>query len=470
MEDTTPVQVRCALGKPETTYNDFIQFPLARTTDTKHGVYLNHVVDSDGEDGIYVGSSISDNGVAGRVHRHRKIIKSSKPVRGKEASFHYAWMKGTPERTASFKLLAQFEDGTPSWVVLLMETVFIIMLRSYSHNPTRRSNYDNSFVNELYQQVARAFGCTAYGPLQGLNRTMPIRQGMRALAPKVCDNCKTTNGQWKWKPGTIYGSIRWCIPCYRYWTWNGKVRPESSWAVTQAKPEKICGNCGCDDAKFYRMEPSGANGEQQNLCWTCAKYWQEHHFNRPDYMIAHQKQKRAGTCVCMVCGSNKTKTNWFRDRDDPWKYRCGTCHNREYHRKRKMKKALAETMLMDASAKNREDKLNNATKCAHCDKDIKKKVWIEGLNAVMCLPCGGSIKKMGQLPITFNQVKDLVIRCEYCGTLYATRWTIRLDSNGHHVSCRRCAQSSTPNLGSVQDPQSRYNEKCGAKDVTWQEQ
>ena len=62
-----------------------------------------------------------------------------------------------------------------------------------------------------------------------------------------------------------------------------------------AQPEKLCGNCGCDDAKFYQMEPSGANGEQQNLCWTCAKYWREHHFPRPDYMIAHQKQKRAST-------------------------------------------------------------------------------------------------------------------------------------------------------------------------------
>lgn len=99
-------------------------------------------------------------------------------------------------------------------------------------------------------------------------------------------------------------------------------------------------------------------------------------------------------------------------------------------RKTKMKKALAETMPMAASAKKRADKLNNAKKCAHCDKDIKKKVWIEGLNAVVCLPCGGSI---------------------------------RLDSNGHHASCWRCAQSYIPNLGSVEDLKKAITRNAGLK-------
>lgn len=89
-------------------------------------------------------------------------------------------------------------------------------------------------------------------------------------------------------------------------------------------------------------------------------------------------------------------------------------------------------------AKKLVDQLIHAKQCAHCNKAIQEKAWIQALNAVVCLLCGGSVTKMGQLPITFNQVKDPEISREYCGTLYANRWTIRKDSNVHRLSCHYC--------------------------------
>lgn len=46
-------------------------------------------------------------------------------------------------------MLAEFDGSTPSWVILLIESIFIIMLKSYNHNPYGTSSFDNGSVNRV---------------------------------------------------------------------------------------------------------------------------------------------------------------------------------------------------------------------------------------------------------------------------------------------------------------------------------
>jgi hypothetical protein len=57
-EQGTPAKVREILAKPSVTHEDFMQLPLVTETHTYAGIYLNHVVDMDGDNTIYVGSII----------------------------------------------------------------------------------------------------------------------------------------------------------------------------------------------------------------------------------------------------------------------------------------------------------------------------------------------------------------------------------------------------------------------------
>jgi hypothetical protein len=88
------------------------------------GVYLNHVVDVD-NDGCQI------CWLNHRVTEPESLIISSKPPK-RTTPFHYLWIRQKPGRTISFKVLAQFDEGIPGWIVLLYESIFMMMLKSYS--------------------------------------------------------------------------------------------------------------------------------------------------------------------------------------------------------------------------------------------------------------------------------------------------------------------------------------------------
>jgi hypothetical protein len=142
------------------------------------------------------------------VHVHQHCIRSQQSP---HSGFHYSWIQAKPVRVASFKMLTKFDSSTPAWIILLLETIFIIMLKSYTLDPYGRGHWDNGSIKRLYDMLSSSFGCPT--TLQGLNRALPIRQGLRSFGPKICGKCKSTKGPWTWQSGTIYGSVRWCRKC-----------------------------------------------------------------------------------------------------------------------------------------------------------------------------------------------------------------------------------------------------------------
>lgn len=136
-EQGTPAKVREMLAKPSITHEDFLQLPLVTETHTQPGIYLNHVVDMDGDNAIYINSTI--RGLRQRIQVHQQLIQFLSP---RYSSLHYKWTQEKPSRVASFRVLIEFDRSTPGWVILLIESIFIIMLKSYSHTPGLTSTFD----------------------------------------------------------------------------------------------------------------------------------------------------------------------------------------------------------------------------------------------------------------------------------------------------------------------------------------
>lgn len=80
IEQGTPTELRDILGKPSISHDDFLTLPLITKNHRQPGVYLNYVVDEDGNNAIYIGST--SKRLIGRVHEHEKLIRCSQPLKG----------------------------------------------------------------------------------------------------------------------------------------------------------------------------------------------------------------------------------------------------------------------------------------------------------------------------------------------------------------------------------------------------
>jgi hypothetical protein len=139
------------------------------------GVYLNHVVDVD-NDGCRI------CWLNHRVTEPESLIISSKPPK-RTTPFHYLWIRQKPGRTISFKVLAQFDEGIPGWIVLLYESILMMMLKSYSGTgPSVNREYHNLAVKQLFETLSSSFGCSSY---VSLKRVSYIHLTLRGLVSSL---------------------------------------------------------------------------------------------------------------------------------------------------------------------------------------------------------------------------------------------------------------------------------------------
>ncbi|RHZ43633.1 uncharacterized protein CDV56_101266 [Aspergillus thermomutatus] len=136
-------------------------------------------------------------------------------------------------------------------------------LRAYGKtDPGADQQTDRQYQNEATEETteADAWGSNIPKRIKGLNCAIPIRQGIRSLAPKICDNCKTTKGRWMWKPGTIYGAVRTPSKDDDYQDFE-EEEDGNNGVENENEEETFKGLKRCP--KWSKQEPSSLNGKEE---------------------------------------------------------------------------------------------------------------------------------------------------------------------------------------------------------------
>lgn len=110
------------------------------------------------------------------------------------------------------RLLTQFDDSTPGWIILLLESILLSCGKAIPITRGYRL-FDNGSVKRLYDTLSSSLVVPVILPFRD-STGPPNPQGVRSVAPKTCAKCKCTDGPWTWEPGTVYGSVRRCRRCF----------------------------------------------------------------------------------------------------------------------------------------------------------------------------------------------------------------------------------------------------------------
>jgi hypothetical protein len=172
IENAVLPEVRTVFGMNAPRRELFLGLREVTRSHSHKGIYLDYVVNDNNRerDGIYIGSASGKRGLAGRVTNHKSEIS-----RRKRKSCHYNFIH---ENNASFnfRVLAVFSQGVnagqdpatvPSWLIVLLETVMMIMAGSYRYNGFSMP-FDNPEVAGLFQ-VLSINGFGAMYPREPLN-------------------------------------------------------------------------------------------------------------------------------------------------------------------------------------------------------------------------------------------------------------------------------------------------------------
>ncbi|PVH86983.1 hypothetical protein DL98DRAFT_526290 [Cadophora sp. DSE1049] len=273
------------MGNPDFIAKDILSLPkLGKVPPVggDWGVYgdiVENITDSLYE--VYIGSSLSKNGIMERIWKHQKAAEDGLEVlkeRYEAAKERYACREGF---RMNRRVLCEFAKTTANkGYVILAESIVVILCRSFG------------LSNSVNQETrARCELCVAARPsdmeavtYKGLNKEFPAAQGWRGKSRKgPCVECGCTEAS-KWYPSLheidgvrqVHDDI--CIRCWNHAGWLRRRLALGANLEYQFGFERKhfrtgpCVECRCTDAnKWYPtlIEIDGVRQMNDDMCKAC---------------------------------------------------------------------------------------------------------------------------------------------------------------------------------------------------------
>jgi hypothetical protein len=446
IENAVLPEVRTVFGMNAPRRELFLGLREVTRSHSHKGIYLDYVVNDNNRerDGIYIGSASGKRGLAGRVTNHKSEIS-----RRKRKSCHYNFIH---ENNASFnfRVLAVFSQGVnagqdpatvPSWLIVLLETVMMIMAGSYRYNGFSMP-FDNPEVAGLFQ-VLSINGFGAMYPREPLNRALPIKQGWSAKQLYSCANCATTAPcRFRRAQGALPGTLYLCSSCWFYKQAHKKDKPgpfiKTYKRVNRESAKgQVCDNPNCRVELNTHCLPHPSKDDKW-LCVTCHDYLKNKKEDRPKILVQRARLRlRKEKKICAMC--HATEATWNKP-GEPGTIVCKNCYQKV--RKRNEKKNREEKAKKEENQKKVGPRHFEHKVCYRCKTKADGTQWrtfpLDGTRILVCARCyafynkkyPGSIGRLRKIPPGSKQ-------CTRCGRKDHTkewRWSVRTEE----LVCKSC--------------------------------
>jgi hypothetical protein len=465
IESAVLPEVRTVFGMNAPRRELFLELRAVTRSHSHKGIYMDYVVNDNNRerDGIYIGSASGKKGLVARVDSHKSTINGRK-----EKSCHYNFIHEN-NATFNFRVLAVFSQGVnagqdpatvPSWLVVLLEAVMIIMAGSYRYSGIS-TGYDSPEVAGLVQ-VLSIHGFGSMRPREQLNRALPIRQGWKSKQARSCTNCKTvTAKKFRRAQGALPGTLYLCQSCWTYKQVHKKDKPESLFNRPKTRIEhknagdRVCDNPNCQITESEGFSNKAAKSSNYNwkphpskdgrwLCVSCHRYLKKNNEDRPKKLVEQGRlaNRKVTPRCCSICHATELPS-WLNKPGEPGTIVCTKCYSKlwaQTAKKKKEEKAEKEGKQKRIMPKDIKHKV-----CYLCKTEADGTNWknlnINGSLELVCRRCYTSYTykhKDFQRQVVQNPVPKGSRKCSRCGREGHTKHWQFSKKNGE-VVCRSCA-------------------------------